>query len=58
MLRILRSGRRWLTGAIVIGIGGVFVFFMGLGGPLRGTAPGATVITVRPRRFRSRRKAG
>ena len=51
MLRILRSGRRWLTGAIVIGIGGVFVFFMGLGGPLRGTAPGATVITVGPYAF-------
>ena len=53
MLRILRSGRRWLTGAIVIGIGGVFVFFMGLGGPLRGNAPG-TLITVGPYAFSAR----
>ena len=53
MLRILRSGQRWLTGAIVIGIGGVFVFFMGLGGPLRGNAPG-TVISVGPYSFDTR----
>lgn len=51
MLRILRSGQRWLTGAIVIGIGGVFVFFMGLGGPLQGSSSGAAVITVGPYSF-------
>jgi len=51
MLRIIRSGRRWLTGALVIGIGGVMVLFMGLGGPLQSGSPDSTVITVGPYTF-------
>lgn len=43
MLRILRGGQRWLTALFVIGIGGVFVFFLGLGGPLTGPTEGALV---------------
>ncbi len=33
MLRILRSGQRWLTAILVAGIGTVFVVFLGLQGP-------------------------
>jgi peptidyl-prolyl cis-trans isomerase D len=45
MLRFMRSGQRWLTGLLVVGIGGVFVFFLGLRGPLgrNQTSPGIVV---------------
>jgi peptidyl-prolyl cis-trans isomerase D len=33
MLRILRTGRRWLTAILIAGIGTVFVVFLGLQGP-------------------------
>ena len=39
MLEQIRRGQRWLTGILVALIGGVFVFFMGLGGPLQSNAP-------------------
>lgn len=35
MLDAMRRGQRWLTGLFVLVLGGVFVFFMGLGQPLR-----------------------
>jgi peptidyl-prolyl cis-trans isomerase D len=50
MLKILRGGQRWLTALFVIGIGGVFVFFLGLGGPLSGRSL-ARVVEVGPHRF-------
>jgi peptidyl-prolyl cis-trans isomerase D len=50
MLKILRGGQRWLTGLFVIAIGGVFVFFLGLGGPLSGRSQ-RTLIEVGPYRF-------
>lgn len=34
MLRMIRGGQRWLTALFVVGVGGVFVFFLGLQGPL------------------------
>ena len=49
MLRIIR-GQRWLTGLFIVGIGGVFVFFLGLGGPLEGRQTGS-IIEVGPYRF-------
>jgi len=51
MLRTIRSGQRWLTGALVIGIGGVMVFFLGLGGPLQGGSANSALITVGPYTF-------
>jgi len=45
MLRMLRGGQRWLTALFVVGIGGVFVFFLGLQGPLQGGL-GGTLIEV------------
>jgi len=50
MLKILRGGQRWLTALFIIAIGGVFVFFLGLGGPLSG-GPSLTLIEVGPYRF-------
>jgi peptidyl-prolyl cis-trans isomerase D len=34
MLRILRGGQRWLTALLVLGVGSVFVVFLGLQGPI------------------------
>jgi len=64
MLKILRGGQRWLTALFIIAIGGVFVFFLGLGGPLSGRSQ-ARIVEVGPHRFglrefervRSRREA-
>ena len=50
MLKILRGGQRWLTALFVIGIGGVFVFFLGLGGPLSGRSQ-ARIVEVGPHSF-------
>jgi len=50
MLRILRGGQRWLTAIFVVGIGGVFVFFLGLQGPLNAPS-GGTVASVGPYQF-------
>ncbi|MDH3521570.1 MAG: peptidylprolyl isomerase [Myxococcales bacterium] len=50
MLRILRGGQRWLTALFIVAIGGVFVFFLGLGGPLSGRSE-KTLVEVGPYRF-------
>jgi peptidyl-prolyl cis-trans isomerase D len=50
MLKILRGGQRWLTALFIFAIGGVFVFFLGLGGPLSGRSQG-TVVEVGPYHF-------
>lgn len=50
MLKILRGGQRWLTGLFVVAIGGVFVFFLGLGGPLSGRSQ-RTLVEVGPYQF-------
>jgi peptidyl-prolyl cis-trans isomerase D len=39
MLESIRRGQKWLTGILVALVGGVFVFFMGLGQPLERGAP-------------------
>ena len=43
MLDLLRKGQRWVTALFVIGIGGVMVFFIGLGAPLQGSSGDALV---------------
>ena len=43
MLKVIRRGQRWVTALFVVGIGGVFVFFIGLGAPLSGPSGGAVV---------------
>ncbi len=46
MLKFIRGGQRWLTALFVVGVGGVFVFFLGLGGPLSGGGAGGSVVEV------------
>jgi peptidyl-prolyl cis-trans isomerase D len=53
MLDVLRRGQRWLIWFVVLGIGGVFVFFLGLQGPLQGVT-GGTVVAVGPYQFGTR----
>jgi peptidyl-prolyl cis-trans isomerase D len=43
MLRVLRQGQRWLVSLVIIGVGGVFVFFMGWGAPSGQQGPGTIV---------------
>lgn len=50
MLDVLRRGQRWVTAVFVVGIGGAMVFFIGLGGPLRGGSTRA-VVQVGPHQF-------
>ena len=50
MLRILRSGQRWLTAILIAGIGTVFVVFLGLQGPSK-FASKAEVVKVGPLEF-------
>jgi peptidyl-prolyl cis-trans isomerase D len=50
MLRILRGGQRWLTAILVIGIGTVFVVFLGLQGPLD-FASSQQIVKVGPLEF-------
>ena len=52
MLRILRSGQRWLTAFLIAGIGTTFVVFLGLqGGPSRFSTSGGHVVKVGPYEF-------
>jgi len=50
LLRMLRGGRRWLTALIVIGVGGVFVVFLGLQGPMS-FSTSRDVVRVGPYQF-------
>ena len=45
MLDKMRNSQRWLTGIFITIIGAVFIFFLGLGGPLEGGgSPGSAII--------------
>ena len=45
MLDTMRNSQRWLTGIFIVFIGAVFIFFLGLGGPLEGGgSPGSPII--------------
>ena len=56
MLKVLRQGQRWIMGFVILVVGGVFVAFVGVGGPLfrRGGAGGDTIVEVDGHRFGSR----
>lgn len=51
MLNAMRG--RWITGLLVFGVGGVFVFFLGLQGPMRGSST-HTLVTVGSQSFGTR----
>ena len=50
MLRVLRTGQRWLTALLIAGIGTVFVVFLGLQGPSKFVAE-REVVKVGPFEF-------
>jgi peptidyl-prolyl cis-trans isomerase D len=54
MLRILRQGQRWIMGTVILIVGGVFVFFIGIGAPLTRNLQGDTVIDVDGRQYGAR----
>lgn len=49
MLDMIRKGRRWLTAIFVVGIGGVFAVFIGVGSPLQ--PGGDSIVSVGPHRI-------
>ena len=45
MLKVIRHGRRWITGFFVVAVGGGMVFYLGVGGGGSGQrAPGSVVV--------------
>jgi len=50
VLEVLRRGRRWGTAVVVVLVGGVFVIYFGLGGPVQ-CAPAGSVVAVGDRTF-------
>src|SRR5262249_15991316 len=50
MLRILRTGQRWLTAILIAGVGAVFVVYLGLQGPSKYASP-EEVVKVGPLEF-------
>lgn len=55
MLRVLRQGQRWIMVAVILLVGGAFVFFLGSGGSLlQPGGPGDAVVRVGDRRIDAR----
>ena len=54
MLDVIRKGQRWLTAIFIAVIGLVFVFFIGLGGPMRGGPSAGDVVALDDIRFGQR----
>jgi peptidyl-prolyl cis-trans isomerase D len=56
MLKVLRQGQRWIMGFVILVVGGVFVAFVGVGGPLfkKSGLGGEAVVEVDGRHFSSR----
>jgi peptidyl-prolyl cis-trans isomerase D len=56
MLKVLRQGQRWIMGFVILVVGGVFVAFVGTGGPLhgRGGPGGDSVVEVDGHHFTTR----
>ncbi len=46
MLKVLRQGQRWIMGFVVLVVGGVFVAFVGVGGPLFKGSSGDAIVDV------------
>lgn len=53
MMGVLRRGQRWIMGFVILVVGGVFVAFVGVGGPLFKQG-GDAIVEVDGRRFGSR----
>ncbi|HTF34783.1 MAG TPA: peptidylprolyl isomerase [Myxococcota bacterium] len=53
MLKVLRQGQRWIMGTVILLVGGVFVFFIGVGKPLMRAEPHEAVVKVEGRQYSS-----
>jgi peptidyl-prolyl cis-trans isomerase D len=53
MLKVLRQGQRWIMGTVILLVGGVFVFFIGIGKPMLRAEPHAAVVRVAGRQYGS-----
>jgi peptidyl-prolyl cis-trans isomerase D len=53
MLKVLRQGQRWIMGTVVLLVGGVFVFFIGIGKPMLRAEPHTAVVKVEGRQYGS-----
>lgn len=51
MLETLRRGQRWLMGAVVFLVGGVFVAYLGLGGPMTSGPSSGALVELEGRRY-------
>ena len=51
MLDVLRRSQRWLMGAVVFLVGGVFVAYLGLGGPGPAGPSAGTIVELGARRY-------
>lgn len=51
MLGLMRRAQRWILWGVIVLVGGVFVFYLGLGGPPAGALPPTTVLDVDGRRY-------
>jgi len=54
MLKVMRRGSRWVMWLIIIGVGAVFVLYLGLGGGFRGGKGPGTVVALGKRRYDAR----
>jgi len=54
MLKVLRQGQRWIMGFVILVVGGVFVAFVGVGGPLFKRNAADSVVNVDGHRFTTR----
>jgi peptidyl-prolyl cis-trans isomerase D len=51
MLKVLRQGQRWIMGTVILLVGGVFVFFIGIGKPMLRAEPHQAVVKVAGRQY-------
>lgn len=51
MLEVMRRGQRWVMTGVILLVGGVFVFYLGLGGAMPGGGAGGSAIKVGKRRY-------
>jgi peptidyl-prolyl cis-trans isomerase D len=54
MLRTMRESSRWIMWVVIVGVGAVFVLYLGIGGRFRGQGGPGTVVDVDGRRFTAR----
>ena len=50
MLRNMRESSKWIMWVVIVGVGAVFVLYLGIGGGFRGSGGPDTVVDVDGRR--------